>query len=161
MPDLKTPLHASLAFALVLAVSACGETPAPDADAPVPAADSAPADVQAAPESGDAATDVAQPGRPMIGPMPALGGGMQALSELCGISDAAELRSLKQQQRELAIQSGMSGAQFDAEYAKGYNDTTAKIRQGTAAEREKACAQLREMEEFGRQMEQRQAAGQR
>ena len=159
----RTSLQAARAVALVLAVSACGGTSAPEADAPVPAADSvaehAAADMQAAEVAGDAAGG-AHPGYAMPGPMPALGGGMQALAEHCG-GDAGELASLKQQQRELAIQSGMSGAQFDAEYAKGYDDTAARIRQGTPAEREQACAQVREMEEFGRQMEQRQAAGQR
>ena len=67
---------------------------------------------------------------------------MQALAEHCGDYPPAELADLKKQQRELAIQSGMSGSSFDAEYSKGYNDTLAKIRQGTPAEREKACAQL-------------------
>lgn len=175
MSHLKPPSHAILALALVLAVSACSETPTPDANGPAPvAAGSAAADVQAAREAHEAppaavaaqpheappGAAAAQPGHPMVGPMPTLGGGMQALAELCGGSDAAELRSLKQQQRELAIQSGMSGAQFDADYDKGYNDTVARIRQGTPAEREKACAQMRELEEFGRQMEQREAARQ-
>lgn len=163
MSHLKPPSHAILALALVLAVSACSETPTPDANGPAPvAAASAAADVQAAGEAHEAppGAAAAQPGHPMVGPMPTLGGGMQALAELCGGSDAAELRSLKQQQRELAIQSGMSGAQFDADYDKGYNDTVARIRQGTPAEREKACAQMRELEEFGRQMEQREAARQ-
>ena len=163
MSHLKPPSHALLALALVLAVSACSETPTPDANGPAPvAAGSAAADVQAAGEAHEAppAAVAAQPGHPMVGPMPTLGGGMQALAELCGGSDAAELRSLKQKQRELAIQSGMSGAQFDADYDKGYNDTVARIRQGTPAEREKACAQMRELEEFGRQMEQREAARQ-
>lgn len=146
--DMKSPVRAALVVALALAASACSGESAQDADTPeavVSAAqDIATGDAPeaAAPAEAQAAAGVAQPGHPMVGPMPALGGGMQALAEHCGDYPAAELADLKKQQRELAIQSGMSGSSFDAEYSKGYNDTVAKIRQGTPAEREKACAQL-------------------
>lgn len=164
---MKSPVCAALVIALVLAVSACSGESAQDADAPE-AAVSAAQDVAtedvpeaAAPAEAPAAAGTAQPGHPMVGPMPALGGGMQALAEHCGDYPAAELADLKKQQRELAIQSGMSGASFDAEYNKGYNDALAKIRQGTPAEREKACAQMEELKRFGEEMEQRQATRQR
>ncbi len=164
---MKSPVRAALVIALVLAVSACSGESAQDADAPE-AAVSAAQDVAtedvpeaAAPAEAPAAAGTAQPGHPMVGPMPALGGGMQALAEHCGDYPAAELADLKKQQRELAIQSGMSGASFDAEYNKGYNDALAKIRQGTPAEREKACAQMEELKRFGEEMEQRQATRQR
>ncbi|WP_133000107.1 hypothetical protein [Luteimonas arsenica] len=167
MFDVKSPVRAALVVALALAVSACGGESSQDAGAPeaaVPSApDAAPADVSADPAlAGSAeAPGAAQPGNPMVGPMPALGGGMQALAEHCGGYSAAELADLKQQQRALAIQSGMSGANFDAEYTKGYNDALAKVRQGTPAEREKACAQLEAFKQFGEQMEQRGAMPQR
>ena len=164
---MKSPVRAALVIALVQAVSACSGESAQDADAPE-AAVSAAQDVAtedvpeaAAPAEAPAAAGTAQPGHPMVGPMPALGGGMQALAEHCGDYPAAELADLKKQQRELAIQSGMSGASFDAEYNKGYNDALAKIRQGTPAEREKACAQMEELKRFGEEMEQRQATRQR
>ncbi len=160
---MKSPVRAALVIALVLAVSACSGESAQDADAPE-AAVSAAQDVatEDVPEAAaPAAAGTAQPGHPMVGPMPALGGGMQALAEHCGDYPAAELADLKKQQRELAIQSGMSGASFDAEYNKGYNDALAKIRQGTPAEREKACAQMEELKRFGEEMEQRQATRQR
>lgn len=160
---MKSPVRAALVIALVLAVSACSGESAQDADAPE-AAVSAAQDVatEDVPEAAaPAAAGTAQPGHPMVGPMPALGGGMQALAEHCGDYPAAELADLKKQQRELAIQSGMSGASFDAEYNKGYNDALAKIRQGTPAEREKACAQMEELMRFGEEMERRQATRQR
>ena len=164
---MKSPVRAALVIALALAVSACSGESAQDADAPE-AAVSAAQDVAtedvpeaAAPAEAPAAAGTAQPGHPMVGPMPALGGGMQALAEHCGDYPAVELADLKKQQRELAIQSGMSGASFDAEYNKGYNDALAKIRQGTPAEREKACAQMEELKRFGEEMEQRQATRQR
>jgi len=164
---MKSPVRAALFVALALAVSACSGESAQNADAPE-AAVSAAQDVATedapeavAPAEAPAAAGTAQPGHPMVGPMPALGGGMQALAEHCGDYPAAELADLKKQQRELAIQSGMSGASFDAEYSKGYNDAVAKIRQGTPAEREKACAQMEELKRFGEEMEQREAMRQR
>lgn len=164
---MKSPVRAALVLALALAVSACSGESAQDADAPE-AAVSAAQDVAtedapevAAPVEAPVAAGTAQPGHPMVGPMPALGGGMQALAEHCGDYSKAELADLKKQQRELAIQSGMSGASFDAEYSKGYNDAVARIRQGTPAEREKACAQMEELKRFGEELEQREAMRQR
>ena len=164
---MKSPVRAALVVALALAVSACSGESSQDADtseAAIPATqDVATEDAPevAAPVEAPVAAGTAQPGHPMVGPMPALGGGMQALAEHCGDYPAAELADLKKQQRELAIQSGMSGASFDAEYNKGYNDALAKIRQGTPAEREKACAQMEELKRFGEEMEQREAMRQR
>lgn len=164
---MKSPVRAALVIALALAVSACSGESAQDADAPEAAVsaaqDLATEDVPeaAAPAEALAAAGTARPGHPMVGPIPALGGGMQALAEHCGDYPAAELADLKKQQRELAIQSGMSGASFDAEYNKGYNDALAKIRQGTPAEREKACAQMEELKRFGEELEQREAMRQR
>lgn len=166
MPVLKTPVRAALVVALGWSMLACSEgavhdaTPADTASAPAPAVLAPPAADPALTQASEMPGSAA-PGVPFAGPMPALGGGMQALAEHCGGSSKAELAVLKQKQRDLAIQSGMRGTQFDADYAKGYDDTLAKIGQGTSAEREKACAQLKAFEQFGERLEQGEAARQR
>lgn len=148
MSDNKAPARIALALTLAFSASACSGEKAPE----VGAATSAPAVASAASSA---------PGAPNVPVMAEFGGGMHALAEACGGYTGAELDKMKREQREQAIQSGMSPAAFDADFAKGYEGTSTKFRSGTPAEREKACAQMQELKQFGEGLEQREAMRQR
>lgn len=151
-----------LAMALLVTAGCAGEQ--------APVADAGEIDDAAAIQGLEADAGMpaeASPGMPHAPAMPIMaefGGGMHALAESCSAYSAAELDRMKKEQRDQAIRSGMSAASFDADFARGYADTRARIRKGTPAEREKGCRQLDEMKQFGEDMEkraeERQRAGQ-
>lgn len=137
------PLLLSLALAIPLA--ACGDrAPAgPQADAtPAGAGDNVAAMAEPAAEAPVA-------GDPMAAQLAALGGGLHALAESCGGYSASELDAMKAQQREQALQGGMSPGDFDAGFARGHADASAKLAGASAAEREKSCAQAEQMRQMG------------
>lgn len=134
-------LLAPLALVLVLGACSGGSEPAVD----VGAADAAEASY--AHEAREAPS--ASPGDPMAAQLAAFGGGMHALAEACGGYSAAELDRMKAEQREQAVQGGASGADFDAGFAKGHAEASAKIANASAQEREKSCAQAAQLRQMG------------
>lgn len=136
-------LPASLA--LVFAVSACSGGSAPAGGQASDATSAANvADVAAAPDAAPAS-----PADPMNAQLAELGGGMHALAEACGGYTAAQLEAMKAEQRDQGIQRGVSGEDFDAGFARGYADASAKIAAAGAQEREKSCAQAEQLRQMG------------
>ena len=131
-------------LALVPALGACGGERAPEG-APASAAQPAAATGAAPADAAPAATQA----DPMAGQMAGFGGGLHALAEACGGYTAAQLDTMKAEQRDQAVQAGASAAEFDAAFARGYDDARAKIASASAEEREKSCAQAEQLRQMG------------
>lgn len=131
-------------MALVLALGACSGGSEPASEAAVDA------DAVVASDAREAEDAPPVPsGDPMAGQLAVFGGGMHALAEACGGYSAAELDRMKAEQRDQAIQAGASGADFDAGFAKGHAEASAKIANASAQEREKSCAQAAQLRQMG------------
>lgn len=133
-----------LPITLAASLAACGGDNTP---AGATAGSSAAAGDTAAVETP--VVDAATAADPMAGQLAAFGGGMHALAEACGSYSASELDGMKAQQREQALQSGMSASDFEAGFARGHAEASAKIASASAADREKSCAQAEQLRQMG------------
>lgn len=79
-----------------------------------------------------------------------LGGGMHALAKVCGGYTEAELTKLKSEQKAQNVAGGMSAAKFEEHFKAGYDKGVARIATATPAEKEKACAQAKQMMAMGK-----------
>lgn len=75
----------------------------------------------------------------------ALGGQMHAAAEVCNAYTAAQLDQMKQQQKTAAAAQGMAATDFDAAFSQSYTQAKGQMASLSAADKEKACAQLKAM----------------
>ncbi len=76
-------------------------------------------------------------------------GGAHAAAEHCGTGgNAAELQSMKEQQKQHHIQSGGTADGYEAAFAAGYDKAARKFQGASAAERQQACAQLEQLQQL-------------
>ena len=146
---------------LALALGACGA-----ADPPPPLPDPAPPDA-----SGPPAGDIEDEIFPHVSarlPDEALepdgrmapwslgtqvGATMHALSEACGQDDPAELQRMREEQRAAMAREGVEPERFDAVWTWAYRQARQKITMQPAAELERGCASLRQMQEDAERMQ--------
>lgn len=73
------------------------------------------------------------------------GGQMHAAAQACGHYSAAELQTMKAQQKSHSEQQGLSASAFDAGFQKGFDAGMAKLKGLSEAERAKMCGQMEAM----------------
>lgn len=74
------------------------------------------------------------------------GGAMHAMAEECGSYSADQLKAMKAGQQSASSAGGLSSAEFDTIFAKGYEDTKAKIAAGSASQKQTMCEQMKKMQ---------------
>lgn len=79
-----------------------------------------------------------------------MAGSMHAAAEACGDYTPEKLDGMLREQKAALTQMGVSEADFDAEFKRGFQDGKAKIESATPQEREQNCAKLRSMSAAGR-----------
>ena len=74
------------------------------------------------------------------------GGAMHAMAEECGSYSADQLKEMKAGQQTASSAGGLSSAEFDTIFAKGYEETKAKITAGSASQKQTMCEQMKKMQ---------------
>ena len=74
------------------------------------------------------------------------GGAMHAMAEECGSYSAEQLKEMKAGQQSASSAGGLSSAEFDTIFAKGYEETKAKIAAGSTRQKQTMCEQMKKMQ---------------
>lgn len=75
-----------------------------------------------------------------------VGATLQALAEACGQHDAAQLRQMQDDQRDAIAEEGVDMDRFEAVWTWAYRQARQKITLQPAADLERGCASMREIE---------------